>query len=165
VDADNEAARALYTAAGFALAAEDGGWLGLPRRQLLRKELRPARAGGGPERGPGRGSGAGLDAGAASLSLEPALHPGGGAGSAPRSTVAAAPGAEAPSAETGVSAAGAAPEAASGGGDCGSENGAAEAPDLRQPGAVGPAAGHKSRSGAGQGGRTYVWDVRTNGRP
>ena len=41
VDADNEAALRLYAAAGFALHMEDGGWFGLPRRRLLRRQLRP----------------------------------------------------------------------------------------------------------------------------
>ena len=33
--------RCACTAAGFALHLEDGGWFGLPRRRLLRRQLRP----------------------------------------------------------------------------------------------------------------------------
>lgn len=61
VDADNEAALCLYAAAGFALHMEDGGWFGLPRRRLLRRQLRrrgPAAAGGSPSpRSDGQSSG------------------------------------------------------------------------------------------------------------
>lgn len=163
VDADNEAARALYAAAGFALASEDGGWFGLPRRQLLRRELRPLRRAGSITMGPERAPAAVPVTGTVNSSPELSSAPGGGAAVRPCDTAAApsdrsAATVAAPGNEVSPELAGAAPEAADGSGSGGSGK-RTEATAPRGPGVVPSAAESQAHGVARQGGRTYVWDV------